>query len=583
MAKNTELDCKKIYIVRCGYATLHSVLLQYFLLAIYLLFVNFSIFHPIVWIISTIRLIFSFYTWLYMIPLICFVILNGVMLGRFHLNVHRYHPTRLARIWHTTPTKAMSLIVHICIGILTTWLYSIFLAKDYGKFYIACYEQSHCINEKHTFLMLNGIFASLYYFYNNSQPSSSHCIVFPIVQNTIYSAIRAKVYVIIFRTFRKSYWPTLCFVTGYYIASSLIRPYISFVFGYDIDSSHFSIIDLKYFLFNWMIFTHIISNMKLMSFLCAVFLTETKQFAIEPMIAVDHQCEPDVTLADALSCTTIPMIQKLAALDLCSLANHTDSTRRSQIFSLSIPGGHPYHWNLISGQCLSILDSYRDTLAKSVKKLRSTPNNNQIFPPMQTIYPTPAAELAEKIRFRQFNESIGIRNMSFNEQNDTAPPQMVSANDPCQRFNLCLAIIGDKVTRLKNGFVQTTGVHYLFGESETGHISFMLSERSELVAWTAEALSTLAAHSLNEDKYGVVQDKLGHIIKSLLTLKQALDKISAVSMLDLEAKQNCVALRNKVRRSIYKICTVFADYMPDLIADANELRIIQNYVNYKES
>lgn len=589
MNKNIELESKKIYILRCANATLYSALLQYFHLAIYLLLVNFSIFHPVIWIISTVRLIFSLYTWLYMIPLLFFIIINGIMMGRLYYH-DKYYATRFAKLYNTAPTKAISLIIHVIIGIFTTWLYSVFLTKDYSKFYIECYEDgNYCLNEKHIFLMLNGIFASIYYFYKENIKKTNG-IDFPIIQNSLYSAIRSQVYTIIYKSFKTTYWPTLLFATIYYITGSLIiRPYISSIFGYDIDSKHFSIFDLKFFLYNWMIFTHILSNMKLMNFLFALFLTESEEFPI--VLNTSHHQDynqMNLTLTDALSCEKIPITQLLAALDLYTLANHTNSVRRTQIFALSIPGGHPYNWNLISNQCLNIIDNYCKNLTDSMAKVTIVPNNNHIFPSKTySSIQTPATQLADKIRFRQFNENMGIRNMTNIQEDDTImqseQQQIADYNDPCNRINAFLSIINDKLLAIKTGFIQTSGVNYWFHENEQQKISYLINTQHQLISWTSQSIATLAAHSLHEDKYGVVQDKLCKIFKSLLNLKHHLDNIAGKNMLDVDAKQNCLSLRNSVRRSIYTISTAFGDYIPDLIVDANDLRIIQNYVNYKES
>lgn len=198
--------------------------------------------------------------------------------------------------------------------------------------------------------------------------------------------------------------------------------------------------------------------------------------------------------------------------------------------------------------------------------------------PQSSLRPT-ATEFADKLRYRQYNETFGIRDMSMNMTDNES--EIPSKSPLTQQFDDLSTIVSTKYLSMKKAIQQIPGIYYLFGESDLENICFLLS-RYQFITWTCQGLAALAAHSIEEDRYGVVQDDLQTIIVSLLKFKQILDKICTINLGDKSHQYNCIALRNAVRRSIYHVCTVFADYMPDIITDPSDLRMIQNYLIFKE-
>lgn len=572
MAVNTELECKRICVLRCVYAILYSVVMQNLLLTLFLLFVNFSVFHPLAWITDTIALLLSFSTWLCLIPLISIIVIHGIFLGKTYIDEQVYHPTRFSLLCKTSLRQAIMLTIHTLIGFLTAWVYAKFLHGAYTNFYYECYENS-CINEKYLFLVLNGIFAGVYYFIQERVKKQAE-IVFPIVQQNLYLEIRSNLYQIVYWSLKRSVLPTVAYVVGYWLFGSLFRSNIVGIFSAPIDN-HFEIFDVRLMFYTWILTSKILSNMRLMDFLFTVFLTEYKEFPI-----VEQQCAPleqrnEITLVDALAASKSPIVQQLASLDLYTLAQSNEPTRRTQIYALSIPGGHPYNWNALSGQCLSLLNAYRAELAKSVEHIQKSPSKPRFNVGGAHIKPS-ATEMAEKIRFRQYNESYGIRNMNSNGTattiDEATPPK---STDPCQPFY-------DALNAAKLKILNLPGIHYLFFEKSAAKLSFLLGQFQTIV-WTSQGLAALAARSINEDKYGVVQNDLAAIIKCLLQLKETLALVSIVCASEQrKQQQRCVALQSAVKMSLYNICTVFADFLPDMVSDATDLRTLQGFVNFRE-
>jgi len=125
------LTCKLMLFSRCMRAVLLSVAVQFLLLTVFLLFVNFELMHPLEWVTGTFSLVCSFYTWFACIPLIAAVVLYGVTLSQQHLAERRYYSTRFQWMRYNAPRKLLFLGTHLFVGYLTAWLYTGYLHSDY--------------------------------------------------------------------------------------------------------------------------------------------------------------------------------------------------------------------------------------------------------------------------------------------------------------------------------------------------------------------------------------------------------------------------------------------------------------------
>lgn len=131
MASTAELECKKILVYRCLHAVGFSIATQYFLLAVFLLFVNFHPLHPLSWITSSVGLVLSFYAWFCIMPLIAATVIYGIFIGNAHLANKKYYHSRFSLLIAKTPKKSAFLAIHGFLGFLTAWLYSRFLGEDF--------------------------------------------------------------------------------------------------------------------------------------------------------------------------------------------------------------------------------------------------------------------------------------------------------------------------------------------------------------------------------------------------------------------------------------------------------------------
>ncbi|KAH8272513.1 hypothetical protein KR018_008935 [Drosophila ironensis] len=130
-ASSSSNACKLLLFGRCLRAVLLSVGVQFLLLVVFLLFVNFQLLHPLAWITGTLRLMCSLYTWCASIPLIAAILLYGIALSQQYLMERSYCPTRYRWILQYGPRKLLFLGAHLMVGFLTAWLYTGYLQSDY--------------------------------------------------------------------------------------------------------------------------------------------------------------------------------------------------------------------------------------------------------------------------------------------------------------------------------------------------------------------------------------------------------------------------------------------------------------------
>lgn len=332
MPFNVELEFKKLCAGRCFYAVLYSIAAQFLLLTTYLLFVKFSAFHPIGWLFGTIGAICAWRTWLCLVPMIGVVILHGIVLGKSQLEEQHYYSTRFASITKTAGRKLSLLGVHIATGFLTAWLYARFLPYHYTYFYAKCDDgtDNQCLNERYTFIVLNGIYTGIFVFVSNRFPKANIIEDFPVIQQARCNELRFKVTEILYRAVVKQVIvPTAAYVAGCLVVGGVFMSQVAEIFGLWLSPSY-SILDAFLVFYMFVISSQIISNIALMEYLLITFLTEYVEFPIEDSLTPLGE-KTGVTLVDGLAAAKTPLVQLLAAFDLSTMSTRENAARRKQV------------------------------------------------------------------------------------------------------------------------------------------------------------------------------------------------------------------------------------------------------------
>ncbi|KYQ56620.1 Nucleoporin Ndc1 [Trachymyrmex zeteki] len=279
----------------------------------------------------------------------------------------------------------------------------------------------------------------------------------------------------------------------------------------------------------------------------------------------------ETTLIDVLSMDKIPIMQHLGYLDLVILAQK-EKMRRNMLFTLSQPGGHPYNWNCVVQKSTNLLEKFSLDLNAISTKSQD-----------QSCYSTLTA------RVPPVQQSKYIHHMRKLVP-DTAP--VLVSEEAAREAPYSGSFIHKFIKQKKDAFVayllSKPLINYIFGEQDDNKIRYAL-QNGQLVIWAAEAISSLTVFSLSEDSYGIVQKDVPIIINTLLSVKQALDKLpkSAVLARKMQADDKLIreiftSLRSAIKRSLYRIVTNFEPYINDLSLELPIIEQLQAFLNYKE-
>lgn len=289
-----------------------------------------------------------------------------------------------------------------------------------------------------------------------------------------------------------------------------------------------------------------------------VFFTDYQAFPIEKpsLMASDGS----LTLADSLLYTKIPLIQTLAALDLFVLSKNYNHTRREVLFSLSSVGGHPHNFRNVNEASLNILQEFTKSLSEVVDTKKTAPvvnnNNNKQLPSV-----TSPLEKTEKL-------NSGLRNMVYTPNLEplkplAAPPQPILSPDLKQSLNCNVP----------------STLRSLFGEDKSKKVTQILENYSQKVTYVSQAVASIAVFSLTEDKFGVVQDCLPKIIKTLLELHQMLEKINAMNLVVAKkSNYSFIKVRHAAKRSLFKVVKEFQMYFGDMVLDRATMEALRSFV-----
>ncbi|EDW67885.1 nucleoporin Ndc1 [Drosophila virilis] len=577
MSNATITTCKLLLFGRCVRAVLLSVGVQFLLLTVFLLLVNFQLLHPLDWVMGSLRLVCSFYTWFACIPLLGAVVFYGMTLSHQHLAERRYCPTRYRWLLQNGPRKLLFLFAHLVVGYLTAWLYTGYLHTDYRHFVHKCYGQD-CLNSYHIFLLGMGLSAGCYYFATEYMHEEAS-IDFDFAEQSRPEKLRELLYGTLLKAPISSVMPTLCYTFIFWLFGAFLKYRLSVLVNVDTDDRLLGILDVitngRLLFYGWLLSAQIVSNMHLMRCFYATLLSEKL-----PMVVARNRVslgsEQEVTVVAGLGVLNVYVVQCLAANFLYEEARRKNSSVRAEIFQLTEPGNRPANWRALCDQCVSIVGSFTEELSDSMRQISLMKGNEQNFASIHS--DSSAALLAEKLLLRQYNQMHGIRPVVSlprdvpNQEWDTkAMDSIRHVPNWCERTSMKLEKLLQQLLR------RIPGIVYFFSEPEGAKTEFLL-ENALPVIWLTQALAHICVASINEDSYGVVQDDLPGIIKALHRLKCELDRLSN-GMPNFRTTSNSFNhLRYAVRRSLYNICTSFYKYLGELSSSGEELRQLQAFV-----
>ncbi|XP_031149688.1 nucleoporin NDC1 isoform X2 [Sander lucioperca] len=650
---SAEQSCwfvRKVIFWRAVASIAWAVLLLPPITAVFVIISRFSLLHPI----QAVSECLSFLT--SASAIFSFILLCGViiMVGFLNLEYYTVIPTiacskiaLLGQLLH--PRQFVNSLGHCIMGIIVAWCCAITVGGRYETIADPCAQgdgsPQMCLNEYHLILLLAGAFVGFSHsllgvIYNMNYVS------FHTVQQYKYLRFKGSLSLVLKCSATQALYSVRNYIVVYFFLGYIPKAWICKTLNLHLNSSVHpldsiaGLLDLSLLYHLWISASFLLFTWHLTLLLFRVFVTEVYSFPVQSSFTEDaHQCLPTV-LTDKQ-----PMILKfLALLDLALLSQHSPS-RRSEVFSLSQPGGHPHNWNAISKECLSLLAdltqrliAYHDTVAtngrakslstgserKTSSESSVTSGTEDLMSPRPTLLmKTPASVFARSIvgcpqspLTAPFTPDLDSPFASPALRRLTAPmdqcspwfgtvqsphimrrvPKLWSTSTDSQVNGSPLASPASVPSPKQEPSKPSLLAQFLQNRKEQlpEASSQALFADSQAHIWALEGLSYLVQSSFSEDQFGVVQTALPSILSCMLGLQEAVDRHfklphasskpvrSASSMGDSTHKTLRFALRATLKTSIYRITTTFGNHLNAVKMSAEHRKRLQQFLEYKE-
>lgn len=544
---DNERECWNVCRDRFKYVVIFSVICQLFILITCSIIFNIGSLHKVSWIRETFTILCS--------PLMFVVVVHGYFKLKPYLQHKIYHPTRFAKFIGSFSHESCIFLLNLFFGLFTSLLFIRCLQEDYKTFTYKT-DGKKLLNEKYVFLLFNGAFIRCYFFFK--QRTYEQNIEYSIIHQSKLLQMRRKIITVFRTSFVKTLLPTVHCFGAYVVVGSSICFILRRLFGLDFEEvsilDSFSVlINLRLLAYSWILSSVIWSNMSMIDGLINIFSTELKEFPIEGNT---------LTLLDALSLGKLQITQQLAAQDFYILADSPNNVRRKQFYALSFPGGHPHNWKAMVQKSLEIINKFSDEIKSTLDTINKSRNNNN----NALNFNQPLHQFFESKRIvRDANLYNGVRSL---------------AASPLKYEPMPIEKPKDILSKLSEKLLSNKFIFYIFGEVEGNKFNFLFSEKSLTVEWLVQGISAIVARSVVEDSYGVVQQDIKQILKSMIKLKTLLDKVATVNIIAKD--RNFVSLKAAVRRSLYRIANEFSNFFDDLMLDSEDVKALHSFVTFRE-
>ncbi|XP_060081470.1 nucleoporin NDC1-like isoform X2 [Ylistrum balloti] len=562
---------REVYSWRTGAAVGWTLLLQPCVLAMYFIFCTLDIFHPLSWIAGSFSMLFSAH---YIFVLVVLTVVSGV-LGILMSSSYTVIPdiplTRLHELVQLLlPSCLLQCLMYLVSGVVTAWVCTSCIGERYSSLIIKSNDNDrevYYLNEYHLFLVVYGMYSGV--LYNITMfLHQNNLIQFPVLEQAKFFQVRSRLYTELLKSLSYSFWHTMYFYPFYWMFGHIPK---------DIVIQHSSVLSSEIALNSvWGLFD---VSLLYQTFLCGVFLyfTWTVSSVLYKIYNTEHYAFPveDVfddqknkCLVDALSCNTNSLLQCLGFYDLCHLSRKC-GVRRSVVFSLSQPGGHPHNWNKLYSACVAEVNALNQKVQEANWRVFASVPVRQASGE-KNLPSTPAERTTATLSYR------GTTNVT--DGNPSLPVDKPSSN--VQTFkDLTLVYLKKKPV-----------FSYFLSELPDSK-SRKLFATCQVQVWAVEALSNFATASYTDDKYGVVQRSLPEIVTAIVNLQENVEKHFKLATATSRRNQRDLGhydtqlgylLQTTLKSSMYKIVNTFGKHILSLNLSPECVRKLRLFMDYKE-
>ncbi|XP_061587720.1 nucleoporin NDC1 isoform X1 [Cololabis saira] len=378
---STETNCwfiRKVVCWRSAASIAWAVLLLPPTTAVFVLLSKFSLLHPIQTISECLSLLTSASSVFSLILLGGVIIMVGFLILEYCTVIPTIACSKMALLGQLLhPRQLVNSLAHCLMGIIVAWCCAVKVGSRYEKLGTPCSQgvghegdPQMCLNEYHLLFLLAGAFVGLSHSLLGVIHNMNY-IPFHTVQQQKYLRFKGSLPLLVKCSATQAFYSIRNYIVVYYFLGHIPRTWLCKTLNLHLDNSInpldsiAGLLDVSLLYHLWISATYLLFTWYITLLLFRIFVTEVYSFSVLSSFTEDaYQCLPKV-LTDKQ-----PMILKFLALQDLALLSQYSPIRRSEVFSLSQPGGHPHNWNAISKECLALLAdltqrlvAYNETIA----------------------------------------------------------------------------------------------------------------------------------------------------------------------------------------------------------------------------
>lgn len=494
--------------------------------------------------------------------------------------------TRLQALWNFLhPQRLIHLIILSLSGCLFIFCLTQLLGGEIANLEDQC-NGDDCstsgINGQHLFVLLYGIYCGGVYSFKYFR-NGWYLVKCPVIQQTKFLTIKSSISEIltdsVLQVLKNLHW----YYALYFIFGSYPKHWLSVIIGTENSSvsSFNEIFNLTLLVTTIGCGTTLYFIWNLYLNLFNVCITERHEFSVTATV----ESEKDKVLPKAIAYSDFDILKYLAFQDLKVLSQNSP-LRRSQLFCISQPGGHPYLWEAVSSVCITNLENF---LCKLNELSTSSMTNTAKAPTTQTPFiGTPLSPSRSGLTVTSPFTSPG--SVSY------APAQKIyfSPINPGLITDSGIGIANYFMTSLKKiqeAIRKKPVVCYFLNEIQDSKARRLFSS-CQPVIWMIEALSFLITASYKEDRYGVVQRSFPQILCLLIDLKLSEEKLQlgTISVRRYGKESSSLqketlfrhSLKSVLNSALYRIVITFKKHISGIHVPEEYQRHIKRYMDFKE-
>lgn len=563
---------REVYSWRTGAALGWTLVLQPCVLAVYLLFCHMDPFHPVTWIAGSFSTMFSAHYIFLLLMLTLVTGLLSVLTASSYTVIPDIPLTRLhGLVQLLTPSRLLRCVIYLVSGAVMSWVCTACVGGRYESL-IRKYEDSnrdmYYLNEYNLFLMVYGIYSGVQYHITMYIHQNS-LVQFPVLEQAKFFQVRSRLYSELVKSAYYSLWHTLYFYPIYWMFGHVTRDFVlqnSSVRGMGIAlNSVWGLLDVYLLFQTFLCGVYLYFTWTINSVLYKIYNTEHYPFPVEGIF----EDQKNKCLADALSCNTNGLLQCLGFFDVYHLSKKSVA-RRSAVFSLSQPGGHPHNWNKLYLVCVAEINALNQRVQEA---------NWKVFASAPIRQPSGEKNMPNAPTGEKTATTLTFRGSTAVSDTNASHPEDKSISNLQTFKDLTLVYLKKKPV-----------FSYFLAELPDAK-SRKLFATCQIQVWAVEALSNFATASYTDDKYGVVQRSLPEIITAIVNLQENVEKhfklattMSRRSQKDLGSYDTQLGylLQTTLKSSMYKIVNTFSKHILSLNLAPECVRKLKLFMEYKE-